>query len=275
MKRSISSAALLLSLIACDAIGGPGDGGRVSVRFATRSAGQLSANLVSGGDARLLSDLVVTGTNGTLVIEDIRFIVQELELESSDEIRNCDDDDDDEYDDDDNILVAGRDDDEEDDECEFEGGPFIVDLNLDGATTISTGDVPPGTYDRLEFEVEDLEVDDDDEDDEASKYSAVLAEMRAAYPNFPSRASLVVKGTQNGQPFIVYFRSDIEVSQAISPPLVVPGDDVITIDLDPALWFKNGGQVLNLLALNGRLIDIGDGFRGGILGAHRDDDDDD
>lgn len=274
MKRSILSAALLLFLAACDAIGGPGDGGRVSVRFATRSAGQLSSNLVSGGDARPLSDLVVTGTNGNLVIEDIRFIVQELELESSDEIRNCDDDDDDEFDDDDNVLVASRDDDEEDDdECEFEGGPFIVDLNLDGATTISTEDVPPGTYDRLEFEVEDLEVDDEDEDDEASNYSAVLAEMRAAYPNFPSRASLVVKGTQNGQPFIVYFRSDIEVSQVISPPLVVPSNDVITIDLNPALWFKNGSQVVNLLALNGRLVDIGDGFRGGILGAHRDDDD--
>jgi hypothetical protein len=46
--------------------------------------------------------------------------------------------------------------------------------------------------------------------------------MRAVYPNFPSRASLVVKGTQYGQPFTVFFRTKLRISQAIVPPLTIP-----------------------------------------------------
>lgn len=82
---------------------------------------------------------------------------------------------------------------------------------------------------------------------------------------------MVVKGTQNGQPFVVYFRSKLNITQPISPPLVVPGSQTLTVQIDPSLWFKNGNQVVNLLALNGQLVDFG-GFSGGLRGAHRDDD---
>jgi hypothetical protein len=54
---------------------------------------------------------------------------------------------------------------------------------------------------------------------------------------------------------------------------VVPGNQVVTVNLDPSMWFKNGNQVLNLAALNGRLVDLGT-FRNGILRVHRGDDDD-
>ena len=82
---------------------------------------------------------------------------------------------------------------------------------------------------------------------------------------------MVVHGTQNGTPFTVYFRSKIKVEQAISPPLVVPGDQVLTVNLDPSMWFKVGNQVLNLSALNGRLVDLGT-FRDGIVRIHHGED---
>jgi len=167
---------------------------------------------------------------------------------------------------------SGNDDeDETSDECEFDGGPFIVDLPLDGKATITTENIPAGTYDSFKFKIDDLEGGDDDEADDRAHAPQLLADIRAAYPDFPARASMVVHGTQNGTPFTVYFRSKIRVEQAISPPLVVPGDQVLTVNLDPSMWFKVGNQVLNLAALNGRLVDLGT-FRDGIVRIHHGDD---
>jgi hypothetical protein len=207
------------------------------------------------------------------VIQDVRFIVEEMKLRGSGSLAGCDDDGDDDRGGDDNLIVRadrGRDHDEDDsnegDECEFEGGPFIVDLPLDGAATIATEDVPAGTYHSFTFKIDDLEGDDDDEDDDRARSPELLNQMRAAYPNFPSRASLVVKGTKDGQPFTVYFRSKIRITQTISPPLTVPGDETLTVTIDPSAWFKLGAQVLDLAALNGQLIELGDHFSSGVSG---------
>lgn len=270
MKYKVGIALLVWFLAACDALTGPGRGGNVAVRFSTTSASGLSANVMAPESPRIATDqLTVTGTNGTLVIDDIRFIVSEMELRSSD--NSCrGDDNEDEGDDD--LDDHDDDGDDDDDDCEFEGGPFIVDLPLDGNAAITTQNIPAGTYDAFKFEVEDLEVDDDDDNDEMRNIPDVLAEMRAVYPNFPSGASMVVKGTQNGQPFIVYFESDLEVEQRIEPPLHVPQDNVLSVKLDPAAWFKSGDQVVNLLAWNGRLVEFESQFRTGITGARRGDD---
>ena len=82
---------------------------------------------------------------------------------------------------------------------------------------------------------------------------------------------MVVKGTQNGQPFTVYFRGKVGITQPISPPLVVPGNQVLTVKIDPSAWFKNGNQVLDLVSLNGQLVEFGNGFSAGLKGAERDD----
>jgi hypothetical protein len=275
MKYRIALALLVFLFVACDSSTGPGGGGKVAIRFSTTTSAGVSATMLAPENPALNTDqLTVTGTNGTLVIDDIRFIVSEMELESSG--TNCVEDEHDDDGDDDIDDVDDRDDDgdDDDDDCEFEGGPFIVDLPLEGDAAITTQNVPPGTYNAFKFEVEDLEVDDDDDKEEKSNIPAILAEMRSVYPDFPSRASMVVKGTQNGQPFIVYFRSDFEIEQRIEPPLVVPQDNSLSVNLDPALWFKNGTQIVNLLALNGKLVDFGSAFRGGFTGTHRGDDDD-
>jgi hypothetical protein len=183
---------------------------------------------------------------------------------------------------DDNLVVAAdrgsnhdeANDREEDDDCEVHGGPFIVTLNLNGgATTVSTVNVPAGTYDAFRFRIDDLTGEHDDEADDSVNAANILSQIRTDYPNFPARASMVVKGTQNGQPFTVYFRSKLKIRDTISPPLVVPTDNVLSVNIDPSMWFKSGGQVLNLLALNGKLVDFGEGFRGALRGSHRGDDD--
>jgi len=265
---------LCLAAAACDSTGPGGNGSKVAIRFGTGSASAARADL------SVANDLTLTGTNGTLVIQDVRFIVEDMKLKSSDTNSACSDDN--QHEDDDNLMVAsdrgsnGNDDNdrEEDDDCEVHGGPFIVTLNLNGgSTTVSTANVPAGTYDAFRFRIDDLTGEHDDEADDSTNAANVLDQMRTVYPNFPARASMVVKGTQNGQPFTVYFRSKLKIRDAISPPLVVPTDNVLSVNIDPTLWFKNGGQVLNLLALNGKLVDFGEGFRGAMRGSHRGDDD--
>lgn len=269
--KKLSFAFLCVLLAACDGVTGPGNSGNVAIRFSTSPTPRSS--LLAAGIPGVSSDLTITGTNGSIVLQDVRFIVEEMKLRGSDNLAGCsEDENDDDNGRDDNMVVRadrGSDDENDDeDECEFEGGPFIVDLPLDGATTIATTDVPAGTYDSFTFKIDDLEAGDDDEDDDRARTPDLLANMRAVYPNFPSRASLVVKGTQNGQPFTVYFRSKIRITQPISPPLTIPGDDALTVTIDPSAWFKNGNQVLNLAALNGRLVDLGN-FTSGISGTHR------
>jgi hypothetical protein len=197
-----------------------------------------------------------------------------MKLSSSESNSTCNDDN--EVDDDLRVSAddrSGRDSaqDNEDDECEFKGGPFIVDLPLDGNTTITTENVPPGTYDSFKFKIDDLEGDDEDNATERTRTPDLLAQMRTVYPDFPSRASMVVKGTQDGQPFTVYFRSKMKIQDRISPPLVVPGDQALTVKIDPTAWFKSGNQVMNLLALNGRLVEFGEQFRNGMEGTRRGD----
>jgi hypothetical protein len=273
MKLRIVLAILSIAAIACDGSTAPRSSGSVAVKFGAGSSSAVSATVLAT-DPRLAADQVtLVGTNATLVIEDVRFIVEEMKLRSSSVTSTCADDDDD------RVLAdrsgsSGDDDvahveDEHDDECEFEGGPFIVDLSLDGTATIATENVPAGVYDSFRFKVDDLEEDDGDEIDDRARTPALLAEIRAVYPNFPSRASLVVKGTQDGQPFIVYFRSKLEISQPISPPLTIPGDEALTVRIDPAGLFKIGTQVLDLLALNGQLVESGLPFESGVSGVRR------
>src|SRR6266498_1691928 len=92
MRFKVGFTLVLLLLAACDASTGPGRGGRVAVRFSTTSSAGVSANILALESPRIASDqLTLTGSNGTLVIEDIRFIVSKLELCSADKT-TCGDD---------------------------------------------------------------------------------------------------------------------------------------------------------------------------------------
>jgi hypothetical protein len=271
MKLRFTLAAALLILGACDnGSTSPGGGGNVAIRFgvATTTA-NLQANVQASGISSPANDLTVTGTNGTLVIQDIKMVASRFKLKGNDQSTCAD-------------SVAnshsnngnGDEDREHDDDCdEFRGGPFIVNIPLDGSmVTITTDNVPAGTYNWFAFKVKSLNPGDNADDDDASENAnipALLTQMRALYPNFPSNASMVVKGTFNGTAFTTYFRANMMVVQKLDPPLVVPGDNAVHVTIDPSLWFKNGSQVLDLAALNGQTVQMGSGFLNGVRGSNR------
>ena len=248
MSNKFTAIAVLLVVgtTACGDSTGP-DGDEVAVRFAVSSAVAPARN----------APLLVTGTNGTLEIDQVWMVVDELELKGPD--GSCP-----------ARLNAGSDDDGDDDgDCEFESGPFLLKLPLTGsATTIATEGLPPGTYTRLDFEVEDVEFDDEDEDDEEGRLNALFQRVRQEAPDWPRRASLLVTGTftpTGGTPqsFRTFFDAQIEITMALTPPLVNTAESgaSVTVELDPTSWFRRGdGSVRNLaasdFALTGRVLEL-------------------
>jgi hypothetical protein len=257
---------LALALAACHGDATGSGGARVAIRFATATGARTAqAPSPSFSHAGTNDVLTLTGTNGTLRIEDIRLIVSELELERSD--GGC-------------AAAAGVGDDHGEECEEFESGPFLVDLPLaGGAVTLATDQVAPGTYDELDFEVEDLEADEDDDSGERQAIQSLLAQLRTVYPAFPGGASMVAHGTFTpagstaAQPFTVYFDAEIEVEMDLDPPVTVPGASSLTVQVNPASWFKPGAQVVNLAALDGRIIEFHSQLRDGMEEVDEIDDD--
>jgi hypothetical protein len=219
---------------------------RVSIGFGTASSASLAraSIAVDGGDT-----LVLSGTNGTLELTTVAFIVDELELD-------CDDD--------------------SDRACaEFEEGPFFVDLPLGaGRVDVTSRAIPAGSYDELEFEIEDLDLDDDDSDSERARAEALLEDIRVVYPDFPADASMVVEGLftpldGDARPFVVFIEADVEVELDLEPPLVVGADGSadreLLVDVRPDMWFvRADGSVRDLSVYVGSLleldVEIEDGF---------------
>lgn len=170
----------------------------------------------------------------------MRQVLVEVELEPAD--GSCD-------------LVDNSEDDSDD--CpDFEAPPRFLDLPLDGTPIeVMTALVPPGTYDELEFEIEDLE-DDEEDPEEAAAILALRTQILSEIPDWPEKASALVAGTF--QPtggaavdFRVFLDAEVEVEMDILPNLVI-GDDgnasrSVTVDIRPDIWFKNAdGTVLPL-----------------------------
>ncbi len=186
----------------------------------------------------------IEGSNGTLVIDEIRLIVAEVELDGDDD--SCEDSDGDDD-------VQGF----EDDDCaDFEAPPRFLDLPLDGQPVEAfSGLIPPGTYDELEFEIEDLE--DDEEDTQfAAEIEALRQVIQDEFPDWPRKATALVVGSFDAvgggsTDFRVYIEAEIEIERALQPPLVVDVDgassSALTVDIRPDLWFaRSDGSVLNL-----------------------------
>ncbi|MDQ3606299.1 MAG: hypothetical protein M3418_08985 [Gemmatimonadota bacterium] len=259
-KKAFVLAALLPFAAACSDSTGP-EAGQVAVRFRAVTATGASASLgstsgVSFDHVPVTGAITLTGSNGTLVLQDIRVIVSELELKRAEGA----------------CMGEG-----EDDDCEkFEGGPFLVNL-LDGSATQSVSAlIPAGSYTEFEFEVEDLDADEDDSAAERQAIGSIFTQVRQAYPAFPSNASMVVHGTftptgGTAQPFTVYFDAEIEVEHKFATAFRVPEDGAITVNLDPALWFRTGTQVMNLAAVNGKTLEFEAEFKNGIASIEHDD----
>ncbi len=252
-----------VALSGCDSTTGPGeDGARVSVSF--RSGGAAGASVAASGLGRVASSvgaraLTLTGSNGTLTLDEVWLIVAEFELE-----RANDDDCDDAVD---------------DDSCEeFNAPPQFIQLPLDGGSAPAVSqEVPPDLYDELEFEVEDIELDDDED---AGVVQALFNEIRALIPDWPEEASMLVTGsfTPTGggaaRSFRVFFEAEIEIEIEFEPALDLrDGQDAsVTVVVDPALWFaRPDGTVLDLSQLQGQLVEFEAEFENGFTAIEFDD----
>lgn len=259
MKRLAAALLLVPFLGACDSTGPVGTA-PIELSFATVSS-TVAADMAAPGDLEIAA-LTIPTDGGAYEITDVQFIVSEFELEGTE---TC--------------VEEEEDGEVELEECEFEGGPSLVDLPLDGGDiSLGTDLVSDGTYTFLKFEVEDLELDEEeiDEDDKEAALAALLTEIRAEYPDFPAGASMVVSGeyvpnTGDPQPFTVYFEAEIEVEMPLDPPLEVPGDDGLTVTVNPLLWIGT----MDLLAADGRLIEFELEMEDGFVEIKIEDDDHD
>ena len=219
-----------LALAACDESTAPG--ARASIRFSSPAVAGLS-NAVGAG-------LSITGSNGTLLITDIKLVVDEFELKRVG-------------------VAAGCDSTTSNDDCEeFESNLFIADVPLgDGVVTVANDRIPAGTYDEMEFEVKDLFVDSGDAGDSARavRIGQLLAQLRTTYADWPAGASMMIEGTFTptggvAQPFRVYFDAEVEVETEFDTPLVIDETTTgVTIALRPDIWFRNNDGTVRNLAL--------------------------
>jgi hypothetical protein len=249
--RAFAVCGLAAALAACsDSPTGQGSDARVQVRFGVQGGQSSQALLQTSGS----DQLVVTGANGTLTIIDIRLVVAEFELDGDDDVNRCG-------------QNGGVDD------CEdFNAGPMFVDLPLTGGPiAVGSGDVTAGVYDEVEFEVEDL--DDDEEDPaEAQRIAALRQQILAQFPEWPRDASMLVVGSFTpaggaARPFRAFVEAEIEIELGLNPPLTVGEGSTGSLDvtLDPQTIFKNGSNVLDLSSAGGRFeleVEIENGFRG-------------
>ena len=219
--KAILVAAMALAPVACgDDATGPGstaspDSGSAAV---TLSAG-VPATAPSAAIAPAFPfDIVFSDGASTLTLTRVAIVLRDIELEE--QFDECDD-------------ISGSD----DDGCEeFESGPFILELPLDGTVgnAITVTNVPAGTYDELEFKVHKPEDD-----------TPAGLDFLSRNPDFRD-VSIRVEGDFDGLAFV--YETDLNEEQEIplSPPLVVTDGASLnlTFSVDVATWFRTAGGSL-------------------------------
>lgn len=249
MRRAIAGLAFL-PLLACSDSTGPAAGTPVELRFGVLSDAATSAMPAGAAyDVLPTASLALPAEGGTYEIDDVEVIASHFELEGMDGCGST------------STSEMGGENEGEDMDCEFEGAPMLLDLPLDGGTlSLATDPFPDGTYTTVKFKVEDLDLSDDEDGGDAAKQQAVadiMTQLESVYPDFPANASMVVHGqfvptSGDPQEFTVYFAAEIEIHMPIDPPLVVPGDAALTVNVDPGAWLAG----LDLVALNGQTVEF-------------------
>lgn len=182
----------------------------------------LSVSIGSPGGAALAPALMAQGlelTDGvnTLVIESAEVVVREIKFER--------------------VETAGCDSTVDDDDCEeYEVGPFLVPLPLDGSVSSEIEAVlEAGVYDEIELKIHKPEDDD-----------VMDSDFLTDHPGF-TRISVRVTGTYNDAPFT--YTSDLDEEQEIEliDPLVVTESSApenVTLTIDISTWFVGPGDLL-------------------------------
>lgn len=266
----LSALALVFLFTGCDSLTSSEEStsSQVRLQFSTATSSTQTSTLAAKSSA---DRFVVEGTNGTLTITDVRFIVEKFKLEKADDA--CD-------------ALEG----EDEEACEeFEAPPSFVDLPLDGSVApVAAADIPAGIYEELEFEVEDIDIDEEaDEDDGGAEFAALVTEIRAAYPDWPEDASMVIEGTftptgGSAQPFMTFAEAELEVEMEFDTPLEITeagASEAVTVNVAPELWFANAdGSVIDLSAYDfgpsEELLEFELKMKEGFTSVEREEDDD-
>lgn len=120
------------------------------------------------------------------------------------------------------------------DSTNFKVGPLVLKLNLNSSlNTISSAYIPPGTYDKVKFEVHKLAGSELPPDPE--------------FVDGNGRYSVIVKGSYRGFSFV--YKSDKSAHQKLDFPnsLIVTsaGKSNITLHVRPYIWFVKNGVYLD------------------------------
>lgn len=200
----------------------PAGAGSVSLSFTTTSAASAAPSIAPSAS--------VSQTSGSdqLVLDSASLVLRKVELERQD--GQC--------------PTSGTPTGE--DGCEeFEAGPMLVGLPLDGSVTRAVAvDAPAGTYSQLQFEIHAPGGDSSDQ---------AFVQDHPAYQD----VSVRVVGTFNGNAFTYTANLDVEQERELVPALVVDGSSTstnVTLRADVSTWFR---------APDGSLIDPSTANKGG------------
>jgi len=218
MSRNVLALALAAALLACS-------GGSKGISVSARTA-----------DGTPTAATALDLDNG-IVLERVRLVVREVEVEGGDAGAACPGDDSAPSPAGAGVVPLHDGDDGEDDgeDCDdgLEFGPFLVDLSgaelAGGVHWAFDVPVPAGTYEELEVKVNTLPVG-------KAAGNAGLAEMAALH------ASVAVNGTIDGVPFL--YTAPMEIEQEREDELVVDAETApnLTLDVDPTGWFGGTGD---------------------------------
>ncbi len=213
-KRLLALCCTGLLAAACDAGTDPGVGGTLAISVTAAQNGAAGSSLTSARDlVQSDGDLVQSDGTNTLTLSRIAIVFSEIELERSDE-SDCDDD-----------------------NCEeFEFGPLLLEVDLDGAVEqVVSAVIPAGSYDELEFEIE--KPGDD-------SHAAAFIQQN---PDFRD-VSIRVEGMWNAEAFVFVRDLDQELEFYLSPALVIEeGSSTpanLTLSIDVAMWFTDSAGAL-------------------------------
>lgn len=236
---------LVLAVAACSSSTGPGETGSVSIAFRAVDGGDASASLTPRSPSVSLSSVpvVVEGSNGTLTIDEVWLIVDELKLEATQGA--CDEGE--EVVDDDESDAGGA---EGDESCgKFEASPHLLSLLLDVSgeeeEVAASGTVAAAQFNHLKFEVKAPR-------DDAALQEQLATQFAGQWPD--DAAGLIVGSFSDGQgttSFQAFFGGEVRVELEIEGGVATSTDAVphVVVLLDPAAWFTNPDGTATNLAL--------------------------
>ena len=222
LKHTSVGLLLALGAVACSDTAGTDQPG-ISLSFTT---GAAASALAPGFFASVMSD-TVAASGDTIVITKAEIVLREIELKRA-EYESCDSD-------------------MSNDDCEeFEAGPVLLDMPLNGdVEQLVSIEVPVGTYDELEFEIHKVSSDDPQDQDFRNRYAYMAGK------------SIRVEGTYNGAAFVYETDLDVEQETELATPIEVIDASTatnVTVMIDLSRWFVDG---------SGNLVDPGTANKGG------------